>query len=216
MGNGESIDLPSVQVVFSASGKSNQGGQGGNNLSEKSDCAVLQGQPNSSASSLTYHEDHNLHLSMVPDILDGASVKMDNATRPTTTVDHDVDGSCKSVRDYELELDIRDLYNEEYKLERNDSSSGECINLNEMRKTFEELASIEHGGMSSGYMSMTRSSSWMNMGDKDQDAELTVELDAIEAKFQHWFHELSRMREEVLEATKKRWMVKKKTAAPSI
>ncbi|KAJ7961746.1 putative Kinase [Quillaja saponaria] len=48
--------------------------------------------------------------------------------------------------------------------------------------------------------------------DKDIDLELKLEFDAIETQYQRWFQELSRMREEALEATRKRWIAKKKLA----
>lgn len=61
-------------------------------------------------------------------------------------------------------------------------------------------------------MCLPSSCSSLITGDKDLDVELKLELDAIEAQYQNWFQELSRMRDEALEATKKRWMAKKKLA----
>ncbi|CBI40585.3 unnamed protein product, partial [Vitis vinifera] len=52
-----------------------------------------------------------------------------------------------------------------------------------------------------------------NNSNIDQDPGLKQELDAIDLQYQHWFQELSRMRVEALEATKKRWMTKKKLAS---
>ncbi|GAB4861564.1 hypothetical protein Ancab_036757 [Ancistrocladus abbreviatus] len=214
MGNGGSVDLLALQEVLSGSNRSQQGGEGSDNdLSEKSDCAGSLRQPISSAPSFVYHKDHDLDPSMVPDVVVDASVEMDKAIE---TVDYGIGGSCKSMSEYEPEMDLGDLYYGEYKLQRNDSNVSDCMTLNEMTKNFEELASTVHSGITSGYMSMASSSSSLNLSDKDQDAELKVELDAIEAQYQHWFQELSRMREEALEATKKRWMMKKKMAAPSV
>ncbi|XP_004510644.1 probable serine/threonine-protein kinase WNK10 isoform X1 [Cicer arietinum] len=48
--------------------------------------------------------------------------------------------------------------------------------------------------------------------DKDIDLELKLELDAIESQYQHWIEELSRMKLEALEASRRRWMAKKKVA----
>ncbi|KAJ4839117.1 hypothetical protein Tsubulata_014927 [Turnera subulata] len=62
----------------------------------------------------------------------------------------------------------------------------------------------------SNVMSLASSCSSLSLADKDLDVELKLELDAIEKQYQNWFQELSRMREEALEATKKRWMAKKK------
>ncbi|GMH17315.1 hypothetical protein Nepgr_019156 [Nepenthes gracilis] len=126
------------------------------------------------------------------------------------TVDDGIDGCCKGPIDYEPDFDLEDFFYEEYKLERNDSNESECINSNE------ELPSIENGG-TSGCVSMASSSSSLNHpNEKDEDAELNSELAAIEAQYQHWFQELSRMREQVLEATKKRWTMKKKMDAPPV
>ncbi|CAL5195924.1 unnamed protein product [Lathyrus oleraceus] len=46
--------------------------------------------------------------------------------------------------------------------------------------------------------------------EKDIDLELKLELDAIESQYQHWIKELTRMKLEAMEATRKRWMAKKK------
>ncbi|CAI8607704.1 unnamed protein product [Vicia faba] len=50
----------------------------------------------------------------------------------------------------------------------------------------------------------------MSYTQKDIDLELKLELDAIESQYQHWFEELTRMKLEAMEATRKRWMAKKK------
>lgn len=59
-------------------------------------------------------------------------------------------------------------------------------------------------------MSLTSSCSSLSLTDKDLDAELEMELDAIERHYQQLVEELSRMREEAVEATRKRWIAKKK------
>lgn len=42
---------------------------------------------------------------------------------------------------------------------------------------------------------------------RDTDkSDLKVELDAIEIQYQQWFEELSKMKQEAIEATKKRWL----------
>ncbi|KAM7276732.1 hypothetical protein ACFE04_018598 [Oxalis oulophora] len=51
--------------------------------------------------------------------------------------------------------------------------------------------------------------SYSSLADKDMDIELKMELDATDAQYQAWFRNLARMREEALEAAKKRWMEKK-------
>lgn len=44
--------------------------------------------------------------------------------------------------------------------------------------------------------------------DKERE-ELKAELEIIEAQYQRWFHELSRMREEAMENARKRWLMRK-------
>ncbi|KAK4476322.1 hypothetical protein RD792_015467 [Penstemon davidsonii] len=44
------------------------------------------------------------------------------------------------------------------------------------------------------------------------ESDLKLELEAIETQYQQWFEELSRMRQEAMEATKKKWMTKKKAS----
>lgn len=46
--------------------------------------------------------------------------------------------------------------------------------------------------------------------ERDPEGDLKVEVDAIEAQYQQWLQELARMRQEAIEAAKRRWMVKKK------
>ncbi|XP_058743856.1 probable serine/threonine-protein kinase WNK4 isoform X2 [Vicia villosa] len=46
--------------------------------------------------------------------------------------------------------------------------------------------------------------------EEDIDLKLKLELDAIESQYQQWIEELTRMKLEATEATKKRWMAKKK------
>jgi WNK lysine deficient protein kinase len=48
--------------------------------------------------------------------------------------------------------------------------------------------------------------------EKDIDLELKNELEAIELQYQHWIEELTRMKLEALEATRRRWTAKKKVA----
>lgn len=57
--------------------------------------------------------------------------------------------------------------------------------------------------------SLTNNSS-LNLAKKDIDLELKFEIDAIESHYQHWFQELSRLKLEALEASKRRWIAKKK------
>ncbi|XP_024024128.1 probable serine/threonine-protein kinase WNK4 [Morus notabilis] len=56
-------------------------------------------------------------------------------------------------------------------------------------------------------------SSSLSLAGKDPDVELKLELASVEAQYQRWFQELSKMKEEALEATRRRWIEKKKLAA---
>lgn len=85
------------------------------------------------------------------------------------------------------------------KLPRNDISNMET----------NSLSSFDNSNQPSDIGSLTCSCSTLSVADEDQDAQLKQELDAIELKYQLWFEELSRMRVEALEATKRRWMKKK-------
>lgn len=58
--------------------------------------------------------------------------------------------------------------------------------------------------------SFTSCCSTLNLLERDPDGDLKLELDAIEAQYQQWLQELTRMRQEAIEAAKRRWMVKKK------
>lgn len=64
-------------------------------------------------------------------------------------------------------------------------------------------------GVSTNVMSLTSSCSSLSLADKDLEAEFKLELNAVEMYYQQLFEEVSRMREEALEATRKRWIEKK-------
>ncbi|KAK4746450.1 hypothetical protein SAY87_012762 [Trapa incisa] len=86
--------------------------------------------------------------------------------------------------------------------------AGNCIPVDEHLMN----AGLSLNDVEGQIMSLTTSCSSLSLANKDIDTELKVELDTIEAQYQHWFVELSRMREGALEATKRRWMSKKKLA----
>ncbi|CAJ2649627.1 unnamed protein product [Trifolium pratense] len=65
---------------------------------------------------------------------------------------------------------------------------------------------------SSNDASLSSSSCSMSSTEKDNDLELKLELDAIESQYQHWIEELTRMKLEALEATRRKWMAKNKVA----
>ncbi|TKY64109.1 serine/threonine-protein kinase WNK4 [Spatholobus suberectus] len=73
-----------------------------------------------------------------------------------------------------------------------------------------ELGSVL--GTSTNVGSPTSSCSYVSSAEEDIDLELQFELDVIESHYQHWIDELKKMKLEALEATKRRWMAKKKLA----
>ncbi|KAL2893318.1 putative serine/threonine-protein kinase WNK4 [Bienertia sinuspersici] len=123
------------------------------------------------------------------------------------SLDDCIDDSFKSLSVNKPEMDLGELYCEDdvYKFQRNN-------NNNEMTKNSEGSTCMEHCGLSC-YMSLASSSSSSGLQYEEEDAELKAELSAIESQYQQWFEELAKMREEALEATKKKWMMKKKLAA---
>lgn len=151
-----------------------------------------------SSPSLADMEDRNSQASVVSQM---SSAKFDKAGG---SIENSIGGSCKDLSGYESELDLGDSYYDDFSLQRNDSSVGE----------FSKNQELSYAGMSgtSNVMSLTSSCSSLSLADKDLDVELKMELDAIESQYHHWFRELSRMKEEALEATKRRWMIKRKLA----
>lgn len=126
------------------------------------------------------------------------------------SIDYCIDDCFKSLSVNKSDLDLGELFcEEEYNFSRNNSNVSGFTHLNEMMiKNTEDTTSMDHGGMSS-FMSLASSSS-SSLNEEEQDADLKAELVAIESQYQQWFEELARMREEALEAAKKKWMVKKK------
>ncbi|KAG1354557.1 Serine/threonine-protein kinase WNK8 [Cocos nucifera] len=71
-----------------------------------------------------------------------------------------------------------------------------------------ELPFLKLGELSENHNLLSGSSS-LFLIEREQE-ELKVELEIIEAQYQRWFHELSRMREEALENARKRWLMRKR------
>lgn len=113
-------------------------------------------------------------------------------------VDYDIDGAAsKSSSEHGSEMEFGDLYYDEFKIQGNDSSDG--------------LEYVPYDADSFGVSTYQRvTSASLSLLPKDQDTKLKTELDAIEMQYQQWFKELTRMREEAIEATRKRWMTKSK------
>ncbi|XVF72990.1 hypothetical protein PTKIN_Ptkin12aG0165400 [Pterospermum kingtungense] len=117
-------------------------------------------------------------------------------------------GISKDLLEYISVQGHQDTYYYECNSRRNDSSTEECIPSNGFVKP--SGFSLSNISRESNIMSLPSSCSSQSTVDKEIDIELKLELDAVEAHYQHWFQELSRMREQELEAIRKRWMAKKK------
>ncbi|XAR53937.1 Non-specific serine/threonine protein kinase, partial [Bertholletia excelsa] len=110
--------------------------------------------------------------------------------------DNEIDENRGDIDRYVSEVGIRDLYYNELKLRGNES--------------VEQLASLDANlSETPKVMSFMSCLSSLSVFERDQEAEMKSELEAIEAQYQQWFQELARMREEALEATRKRWSTKK-------
>ncbi|OMP08655.1 hypothetical protein COLO4_06244 [Corchorus olitorius] len=158
--------------------------------------------------SYEYHsslEDQESQASAISDILvDETSTKNARSSEPA---DSNINGISKDLGGCISEQDLQDTCHNECNSRNDDSCAKECTPVDEFLKT--SGFSFPNLIRESTPMSLPSSCSSIPAVDKDLDAELKLELDAIEAQYQHWFEELSRMREEALEATKKRWMAKK-------
>ena len=160
------------------------------------DSNICHGDCNSSPSSANLEDQHS-EASVASEILvEDASTKNEKASE---SVDCHIEGSYKGLSVSFSELELRDTYYAECRFQGIDSSGAECI-IDEYANNSLPVLSKE-----SNLMSLTSSCEAL-------DVDLKLELNAIEAQYQHWFQELSRMREEALEATKKRWLAKKKLA----
>lgn len=116
-------------------------------------------------------------------------------------------GTCRTSSGYASEIEFGNICDEFCKMQKNNSCSKEYLPVNDFAKGIcSELSVGDLSGISL-VMSITSSSS--SLAYNDEDVELRMELQAIESRYQQFFEELSRMREEALEATKKKWKAKK-------
>ncbi|XP_021767292.1 probable serine/threonine-protein kinase WNK10 isoform X2 [Chenopodium quinoa] len=129
------------------------------------------------------------------------------------SLDYCIDDCYKRLSVNKPEMDIGESHSEEHKISRINSHLSGCTHLNEMTKNSEGATSMDHGGISGLTSLASSSSSSLN---EEEDDELKADLASIETQYQHWFEELARMREEALEAAKKKWMMKKKMVALSV
>ncbi|KAJ1414734.1 Serine/threonine-protein kinase, active site [Sesbania bispinosa] len=165
------------------------------------DNATFESEHNSSPSLASLEDQYSQESEIV---IEDACMKNDNC------LDSDVDGSYKGLSWSTSELELGDTYFEGCKLQTTNCSAEEGIMINEFSKNSHTPtpAFCE----TSNVLSLNSSYSSLSLADKDIDLELKLELDAIESKYQHWFQELSRMKSETLEATRRKWIAKKKLA----
>ncbi|KAI4355269.1 hypothetical protein L6164_004059 [Bauhinia variegata] len=157
-------------------------------LSNDADNSTFQGEYNSSPS-LAHLDDQHSQGSVISELVGDAFIKYDNP------LDLNIDGSLKGLSGSVSELELGYTDFENYKFTSKDIEN-----------------SVPAFLRTSNAMSLTSSCSSASLASRDIDFELKLELDAIEAQYQHWFQELARMRSEALEVTKRRWMAKKKVA----
>ncbi|XP_027334840.1 probable serine/threonine-protein kinase WNK10 [Abrus precatorius] len=153
-----------------------------------------------SSPSLTNMEDQCSQGSRASEIVvENTSMKSDNSR------ESNVDGSCKSLSSSNSELEVGADDFEDCKLHAIDCCAKEGLVMNEFAKNSGSVcgASTNFGSMASSYSSVSSI-------DKDIDLELKFELDVIESHYQHWIDELTKMKLEALEATRRKWMAKKK------
>ncbi|KAK8611954.1 hypothetical protein V6N13_131988 [Hibiscus sabdariffa] len=169
---------------------------------------VIQAPYGSDNECLSFLEDQESQVSAVSEILvEDASIK--NA-KPSEESDSNINQTCKDFGGY-ISEDFQDTYYDEFNnSRRNESSTEECIPVNKFMKA--SRLSFSNLVRELSFTCLPSSCSSQSIADKDLDIGLKLELDAVEAQYQQWFQELSRMRDEKLKATRKRWMAKKNLA----
>lgn len=139
------------------------------------------------------------------------SVASEGNDKTDEFVDCNFNGSSKGTSWCGSELEAGDSCSVDNKLQGNATNARICIPLKELAKNL-ELQLPSHNGVSNLF-SLAGCCSSLSLAGKDPDVELKLELASVEAQYQRWFQELSKMKEEALEATRRRWIEKKKLAA---
>lgn len=164
--------------------------------------ATSEGEYNSSPSLASLEDHYSLESAASEVVIEDACMKNDNY------LDSDIDGSFKGLSWSTSEQELGDIYFEACKLQTTDCNAEEGIVINEFSKN--SSSTIPGFCRESNVMSLTSSCSSLSLAEKDIDLELKFQLDAIESQYQHWFQELSRMKSEALEVTKRKWIAKRK------
>lgn len=163
------------------------------------------------APNFTNMEDKESQASVVSEVM-GEDVALKNE-QGHDYVGYVINGVCKGSSGHDSELDFRDLFYDDMKMQENHSVLGEGIQVEEFSKNREVTLADVNGASKldgvSNVMSLTSNCSYLSLTDDDQDLELKLELDAIEAQYQHWFEELVSSRDEAIKTIRNRWMTKK-------
>lgn len=139
-------------------------------------------------------------------MLEDISIKNVNTRR---WVDSGNNGISKASSDV-LEMEYRDLYYFECNVHGNVSDEIEPLPMNQMTEKSESVFSEDLNAVSK-YMSLASSCSSLTLVEKDPENQMRSEIDAIETQYRQWFQEISRMRQEATDATRKKWTDKKVT-----
>ncbi|KAL2478660.1 putative serine/threonine-protein kinase WNK4 [Forsythia ovata] len=140
-------------------------------------------------------------------MLEDISMKNANTHR---WVDYGNNGISKTSSGNVSEMEYRDLYYFECNIHGNVCNDVEPFPINQMTEKSESVFS-EDLNVVSKYMSLASSCSSLTLVEKDPENQLKSEIDAIETQYQLWFQEISKMRQEATEATRKKWTNKKVT-----
>ncbi|XP_015888755.2 probable serine/threonine-protein kinase WNK6 isoform X1 [Ziziphus jujuba] len=166
---------------------------------------ILFNNPDGASPNLARFFDEHSQTSVVSEVMvDDTFTKNDIADEYANC---DTNGICKGLSWSAAEPVPRDSYFDDSKLQENASNAEEYTLLKNFTKNLGLL--LPDQCRVSNVMSLTSSCSSLCLADRDQDVELNLELNAIEAQYEHWFQELSRRREEALETTRKRFTEKK-------
>ncbi|KAL2336232.1 hypothetical protein Fmac_010678 [Flemingia macrophylla] len=134
----------------------------------------------------------------------------DQYTQESRAFEIDADVKNDHYRDSNVDVSIKCSSRSVSKLEDGDAEGycvGKEIVINELPTT---MGTIDLG--TPIVESPTSSCSYLSSKENDIDLELEFELHVIESHYQHWIDELNKIKLEALEATKRRWMAKKKLA----
>lgn len=131
--------------------------------------------------------------------------------KETHYVGCNVNDAHKNLCNQVIELDFRDIYYDEFKIQDSDIDIADCIQANDIAKNWEvTLADIDKEFQ---VKSLENNCSHLFSGEEERDVELRMELDAIALQYQQWFQELSVMREKAISSVQSRW---KTTKNPTI